>query len=310
MQRLHQGDLAGRLLEKGGWHYLKLPAIAQEDEKVPVGPHQFYQRRAGHALFPARQSLQYLRKKQAENPIVFAAQNLQDPVPLTGNWVDPEWFLYYDELPRGGKVVMSMDTASKPGATNDYTVAIVARFFNGRFYLIDVHRERMEFARLWGIVPQLCRRYGVQELLIEDASSGEMLIQRLRHEPPQGVPLPLAITPRGDKATRFEAEVSRIRAGEVLLPRNAIWVPEFIKEIAAFPNGRYDDQADALAQLLNNTWRAKKRRPNVGPILVHEGMTDDEFRRAVRAQDDASFLREAPSPRYPDDDDPWLPPFR
>src|SRR5262249_14213777 len=31
MQRLHEGDLAGYLLEKGDWHHLKIPAIAEHD---------------------------------------------------------------------------------------------------------------------------------------------------------------------------------------------------------------------------------------------------------------------------------------
>jgi hypothetical protein len=38
MQRLHEDDLAGRQLEKGGWHHLKIPAIAECDEEIPIGP--------------------------------------------------------------------------------------------------------------------------------------------------------------------------------------------------------------------------------------------------------------------------------
>ncbi len=34
MQRLHQDDLIGHLLEKGGWELLKLPAIAEEEERL------------------------------------------------------------------------------------------------------------------------------------------------------------------------------------------------------------------------------------------------------------------------------------
>jgi hypothetical protein len=39
--------LAGRLLEKGGWPHLKIPAIAEQDEHIPIGPGRIYRRKAG-----------------------------------------------------------------------------------------------------------------------------------------------------------------------------------------------------------------------------------------------------------------------
>ena len=40
-------------------------------------------------------------------------------------------------------------------------------------------------------------------------------------------------------------------AGQVFLPKRASWIDEFRTELLAFPYGRYDDQVDALSQLLN-----------------------------------------------------------
>src|SRR5262252_1186930 len=37
MQRLHENDLAGHVLEQGGWEHLDLPAIAVEDGVIPLG---------------------------------------------------------------------------------------------------------------------------------------------------------------------------------------------------------------------------------------------------------------------------------
>ena len=39
-QRLHEDDPPGRLIAKGGWHVLSLPAIAEHDADTPVGPLQ------------------------------------------------------------------------------------------------------------------------------------------------------------------------------------------------------------------------------------------------------------------------------
>jgi hypothetical protein len=38
MQRLHENDLAGHLIEQGGWEHLNLPAIAIEDSVIPLWP--------------------------------------------------------------------------------------------------------------------------------------------------------------------------------------------------------------------------------------------------------------------------------
>jgi hypothetical protein len=46
---------------------------------------------------------------------------------------------------------------------------------------------------------------------------------------------------------------------------------EFVSEIAAFPGGRFDDQADALAQLLRHGAPAEDPPINVGPLLFREG---------------------------------------
>jgi hypothetical protein len=62
MQRLHEADLAGALLLRGGFHELRLPAIATGDQKIPIGNGLFYQRYEGHALHEERLPLVELRK--------------------------------------------------------------------------------------------------------------------------------------------------------------------------------------------------------------------------------------------------------
>jgi hypothetical protein len=49
MQRLHQDDLTGHLIEKGGWELLVLPAIAPSDMSIPIWQGSFL-RRAGEPL--------------------------------------------------------------------------------------------------------------------------------------------------------------------------------------------------------------------------------------------------------------------
>jgi hypothetical protein len=63
MQRLHEDDLVGHVLQQGDWRVLKFPAIAQENEThvihSPYGRKVFY-RKEGEALHPEREPLEVL----------------------------------------------------------------------------------------------------------------------------------------------------------------------------------------------------------------------------------------------------------
>jgi hypothetical protein len=99
-------------------------------------------------------------------------------------------------------------------------------------------------------------------VLIERASSGLQLVQDLRRE---GHIRPISPRPEGDKVSRLEAHTAKLESGYILLPERGSWVEDFKAELLAFPNGRHDDQVDALTQFLdwyagyvrNSQWRAK-----------------------------------------------------
>ena len=57
MQRLHIDDLAGYLMEQEGWEVLSLPAIAEVEQVVPIGPGKVHYRRVGDVLHPEREPL-------------------------------------------------------------------------------------------------------------------------------------------------------------------------------------------------------------------------------------------------------------
>jgi len=76
------------------------------------------------------------------------------------------------------------------------------------------------------------------------------MIQELRASPAQGVPMPIAIKPEGDKVVRMEAHCARFEAGQVYLPSEAPWLSDFLHEILAFPLSRHDDQIDSISQFL------------------------------------------------------------
>ena len=58
--------------------------------------------------------------------------------------------------------------------------------------------------------------------------------------------------------TRLETHSAKIESGYVRLPEQASWLDAFTSELLVFPNGRYDDQVDALTQFLG--WFSRLRR--------------------------------------------------
>jgi predicted phage terminase large subunit-like protein len=255
-QRLHQEDLCGHLIEQGGWTVLNFPAIAIEDEVHPIGgvfDEPPFRRKAGQALHPARESLATLLSiRDSIGEYNFESQYQQQPVPLEGTIIKRAWLTYCDrrDLPeRFSMKVISWDTASKTGPRNDYSVATIWGVLDGKFYLLDVRRVRLEFSDLEDLAYDLAKSHPGATVLIEDRSSGTQLSQnlQLRHLP--GV---VDYNPGNDrdKIERVVGQSSVFRKGQVLLPKSAPWLGAYESELLAFPGGRHDDQVDSTVQAL------------------------------------------------------------
>lgn len=274
MQRLHEDDLAGKLLRDGGWDHLDIPAIAQEDQQIPIGPTAVHSCRNGDVLHPARESRATLDATRREmGSLAFSAQYLQRPIPLEGNLVRRSWIKWYDQMPPrsdGGRVVQSWDVASTTNMKSDWSVCSTWLLCNRSYYLLDIWRGRLEFPELKRKLVALAHEHKPNRILIEKTGPGLHLIQEFRANPVQGVPLPVGIQPDGDKVVRMEAQSARFEAGQVHLPREAPWLNELLHELLAFPNSRHDDQIDSVSQFLNwaETARDQRTVSIFGPIII------------------------------------------
>jgi predicted phage terminase large subunit-like protein len=258
MQRLHQEDLVGHVLDQEPWEVVSLPAIAEEDEshliESPLGI-RWFRRKAGEVLHPEREDLQTLaRIRETMGEYNFSSQYQQNPVPLGGNMVKVTWLRYYDpsDLPeRFDLVLQSWDTANKSNELSDYSVCTTWGVYRRHFYLLDVCRQRLNYPELKRKVGELARRFGTNNVLIEDKASGTQLIQDLQaehitkitpYQPPSG----------SDKIMRMHAQTAHFENGFVLLPRSAPWLGDYVKEITGFPGTKYDDQVDSTTQALDH----------------------------------------------------------
>ena len=202
----------------------------------------------------------------------FSAQYQQQPVPAEGNLVRREWFRSYDALPSRTattRVVQSWDVATTLADSNDYSVCTTCQVLDGRLYLLDVFRARLEYPALRRKLIGLAERHKAETILVEEAGFGLSLLQDLRSGLPPHITQPIGRKPLGTKADRLVAQTAKIEAGHVLLPKEAPWLSDFLNEVLAFPNGRHDDQVDSISQLLN--WVQEHLRysqvPLVAPIV-------------------------------------------
>lgn len=269
MQRLHVDDLAGHLLQMGEWTHLNLPAIAVTDEAIPIAPGETHIRRVGELLHPEREPQQVLDGLQRDlGPRVFEAQYQQNPAPPDGTILHWSWFRWADEVQQRrpkDEIVQSWDTAIKSGVTNDYSVCTTWLVRDKEYLLLDVFRNRLEFPDLRRKVISHGNQWGADYILIEDASSGQALIQDLKKRPDGSTWRLRAIQPHGDKVGRAEAQSVPIENGQVYLIDGAAYLEALRAEIVAFPRG-HDDQIDSMTQFLE--WVRTRVIPATDPNLI------------------------------------------
>jgi predicted phage terminase large subunit-like protein len=241
--RWHQDDLAGWLLREHaaeGWKVLSLPAIAEKDEGW---------RSEGEALWPAKFPIETLdRIREAIGSTAWASLYQQRPVAEEGAVFKRNWFRTYSEIPKFNRLIFSLDTAFKTGQSSDYSViAVIAETTTG-YFLLHLSRGRWEFPDLKRQAIALAEIWSPHYVLIEDAASGQSLIQSLKAE--TRLPI-LPIRPQGDKIARASAVSPLAESGRVFLPESAPWLAPFVDEACSFPAAPHDDQVDALTQGLS-----------------------------------------------------------
>ena len=256
MQRLHEDDLVGHVLEKEPWVHVKLPAIAEKDETYLIEtPYQTrtVRRNVGEALHPEREPLEELEHlRRTLGSYHFAGQYQQSPSPLGGGMVKAEWFNYYvpgEEPSRFDQILQSWDTANKCTELSDFSVCTTWGRKNKRLYLRHVFRQRLDYPQLKRAVQQQAEHFQPDNILIEDKASGTQLIQDLIQDGMYGI---TAYEPGGiDKIMRLHSVTSTIESGFVYLPKEAAWLECYRHELTTFPACKHDDQTDSTSQALD-----------------------------------------------------------
>ncbi|MGA2103356.1 MAG: phage terminase large subunit [Candidatus Sulfotelmatobacter sp.] len=256
MQRLHQDDLVGHVLEQEPWEHLSLPAIAEVDETHIIQSRyhrRVVHRKAGEALHPERESLATLQNmRRTLGEYNFAGQYQQSPSPLGGGLVKAKWFRSYvpgEEPSSFDLMIQSWDTANKCTELSDFSVCTTWGKKKRRLYLLHVLRERLEYPQLKRTVQRQADLFHASTILVEDKASGTQLIQDLIQDGMYGL---TPYEPAGmDKIMRLNSVTSTIANGFVYLPTEAPWLERYLQELTSFPACKHDDQTDSTSQALD-----------------------------------------------------------
>lgn len=284
--RWHEDDLVGRLLaadSKNKWTVISLPAICEE-EGDPIG------RKVGEALWEDRWPLWKMQEEKEEKPsLVWAALYQQRPSPLTGNLFQRGWWKRYRVagfdaqgrpaaviLPEGGVVPLesmavfnTVDLATTEKEENDWSVVSSWGVIPGsrlRLALLCVDRFKVEGPALIPRIRAGEDRWDAEASWIEAVAFQLSLVQSY-----------VATGGKGRKLKRKKSKMGRaisatpqIESGAILIPEDGTtdWLDEFLREVHAFPKGKWDDQVDTMCDAVDI---ARKRRGVAGVEAEYGG---------------------------------------
>lgn len=300
MQRLHEQDLTGHLLEQGGWEHVKLsnPELRRTTHVFPRSK-KVVEREPGDILWEEREGEEEIAQNRiALGSYGFAGQYGQEPAPVEGGMFKRKHWKFWKpvgadfpqlilDLGEQGKhypevielpqvfeqKLQSWDMAFKKKSDTDFVVGQVWGSLGARRFLLDQMRDRLSFTESLDAIRQLTALYpDAHAKLVEDKANGSAVIDTLKVEIVGMIP----VEPEGGKEARAAAVSPLQEAGNIYLPHPAVapWVYDFIEEHAVFPNGANDDQVDGMSQAMLRMMRMRPgsaSRPTPGRQVQPSG---------------------------------------
>lgn len=291
MQRLHQDDISGVIVEKGlGYDHIMLPMRYDSSRAFPTKlGYEDPRQSDGELLFPQRFPEDIVqRDENVMGPYATASQFQQMPQPRGGGIIKEEWWQLWDQgvYPPRDYVVASLDTAFTTKTENDMSALTVWGVFSGstiaqstktitrdgedvvsdpdeevrkfteqqhpKLLMMFAWAERLEFHDLVMKVESTCRKFGVDKLIIENKAAGHSVAQELRRMfSHSDFHVQLVDTGAIDKVARVYSIQHLFSEGLVYAP-NKPWAQMVIDQCSSFPKAKHDDLVDTVSQALKH----------------------------------------------------------
>lgn len=257
MQRLHQDDPSGHMLEKNKTNvrHICLPGEARR-YKQKINPPELYKYYRDDLLDPIRLPWKVLEDLEADlGQYGYAGQIGQDPTPPGGGMFKVDNFEIVEELPRPEHILKSVRYWDKAGSKelgSAFTVGVkMHQLINMRWIIEDVRRGRWSSERREFIIQETAKMdgYGTIIWIEQEPGSGgkESAEGSIRGLAGFSV---YAERPSGEKVARADSYSVQVNNGGFRMLK-APWNRDFIEEHRFFPFSTYKDQVDAAAGAFN-----------------------------------------------------------
>lgn len=287
MQRLHELDLSGHILETGGWTHLCLPTEfdsenrcrtwlvpPEYDDDPAAEPWEDPREEDGELLFEALYPRDVVEK--AKRPIGglggrgFAAQHNQKPRPDEGTIIKVDWVNHYkrpahEVAHKCTSIGISIDCtfkAPKKGSSKKRSWVHLSCWglMWPNFFLLDEMRGRWGFSDTLKQIRLFRRRWRRATLILIEAKANGPAVEDVLVEEFPGLVL---MEPVGDKVARAEAVAPLWEAGNVWIPHESVapWSGEWEAEVTGFPDAAADDRVDTMTQILIRWARSGGQHP-------------------------------------------------
>jgi predicted phage terminase large subunit-like protein len=253
--RFHTRDLHGILTEgdglwdaeenPNGWRWLNIPAVCEDPATDPL------ERVVGETHWPdhpvfSTEMLASQKKIMGSNK--FAALYQGSPKSEDGSIFQPRYWVTHEPV-KARVCWISCDTAFSEKQTADESVLAVwgmrdvpADEKDDKFYLMDIRSGRWSFPDLLDNLKALSRIYNPRCLVIEQAASGQSLIQMLKKEAKIHIH---PYKPIKSKTQRLQQVLPLFESDRVRICEG-IWNDDLRKQLFDFPFVVHDDQVDAV----------------------------------------------------------------
>ena len=245
--RWSEKDMTGQLVRSMAkdpladqWEIVELPALFEDDKPCWPEYWSFDDLSAVRASIP---------------PSKWNAQYQQNPTGDENAIIRREWWKKWERkvVPNLQYVIQSYDTAFSKRETSDFSAITTWGVFYPEesgtpgLILLDSQKGRWDFPELKEVALDQYKYWDPDTVIVEAKASGMPLTHELRN---MGIPVVNFTPSKGnDKVTRVHSVSPLFEAGMVWAPDEA-FADELIEEVAAFPNGEYDDLVDSMTQAL------------------------------------------------------------
>lgn len=230
--RWHTDDLIGHVHSGDAgdtWKHVLMPALTLD----------------GRPLWPSRWPRAALEEKRRRvGEYTWASLYQGTPRPRGGSVFGEPTF--YEDVPiLSYRDAIGLDLAYSEDKLSDWSVAVVMRRCEDKFFVLEVHRFQIEQPDFADKVKAIQARFPRATTRIYAGGTEKGGLQFFRR---LGVTMQ-ELAPVGDKFQRAQPVAAQWKLGNVLVPAEAEWVDDYLGEMTSFTGlkDKNDDQVDATA---------------------------------------------------------------